>query len=93
MKISISERIQMHKLGYSREDIDNMINEPDTEPAVYPQPLPEQPEQPDVMAALRALTEQVQQLAVKQSEAPNPQPEETTFDILNKLVNNIKSKE
>ena len=92
MKISISERIQLHKLGYSREDIDNMINEPDPEPAADPQPDPK-PEQSDVMAALRALTEQVQQLAVKQSEAPNPQPEETTFDILNKLVNNIKSKE
>ncbi len=92
MKISISERIQLHKLGYSREDIDNMINEPDPEPVADPQPDPKQ-EQPDVMAALRALTEQVQQLAVKQSEAPNPQPEETTFDILNKLVNNIKSKE
>lgn len=87
MKISISERIQLHKLGYSREDIDNMINEPDPEPAADPQP---QPEQPDVMAAIRALTEQVQQLAVNKSEAPNPQPEETTFDILNKLVNNIK---
>lgn len=90
MKISISERIQLHKLGYTREDIDNMINEPDPEPVEDPQP---QPEQPDVMAAIRALTEQVQQLAVKQSEAPNPQPEETTLDILNKLVNNIKSKE
>lgn len=92
MKISISERIQLHKLGYTREDIDNMINDPDPEPAEDPQPDPE-PGQPDVMAAIRALTEQVQQLAVKQSEAPNPQPEETTFDILNKLVNNIKSKE
>lgn len=90
MKISISERIYLHKLGYSREDIDNMINEPDPEPAEDPKP---QPEQPDVMAALRALTEQVQHLAVKQSEAPNPQPEETTFDILDKLVNNIKTKE
>lgn len=92
MKISISERIQLHKLGYSREDIDNMISEPDPEPAGDPQQDPK-PEQTDVMAAIRALTEQVQQLAVKQSEAPNPQPEETTFDILNKLVNNIKSKE
>lgn len=92
MKISISERIQLHKLGYSREDIDNMISEPDPDPQPDPQPDPKQ-EQPDVMAALRALTEQVQQLAVKQSEAPNPQPEETTFDILNKLVNNIKTKE
>ena len=92
MKVTIAERIQLHKLGYSREDIDNMVNEPDPEPAGDPQPDPK-PEQPDVMAAIRALTEQVQQLAVKQSEAPNPQPEETTFDILNKLVNNIKTKE
>ena len=90
MKISISERIELHKLGYSRKDIDKMISEPDPEPAADPQP---QPEQPDVMAAIRALTEQVQQLAVKQSEAPNPQPEETTFDILNKLVNNATKKE
>ena len=91
MKISISERIQLHKLGYSREDIDAMVQEPDPAPAADPQPENKQTD--DVMAAIRALTDQVQQMAVKQSEAPNPQPEETTFDILNKLVNNAIKKE
>lgn len=94
MKVTISERIQLHKLGYSREDIDAMINEPDTEPITEPAaPLPDVPQavqgttDPAILNALNDIKTQLQSMAVLNSSAPVLDTQQSTFDILNNLIN------
>lgn len=95
MKVTIQERIQLHKLGYSREDIDAMINEPEKDPAIteVSAPLPDVPAavqgatDPAVLNALNDIKTQLQQMAVMNSSAPGIDTQQSTFDILNNLIN------
>ena len=96
MKVSIQERIQLHKLGYSREDIEAMINEPDPEPATetVTAPLPDVPKAVQgttdsaVLSALQDIKTQLQSMAVMNSSAPVLDTTQSTFDILNNIFNN-----
>lgn len=98
MKVSIAERIQLHKLGYTREDIEAMINEPEQEPVLetVSAPLPDVPEpvqgdtNPAILAALNDIKTQLQTMAVMNSSAPGLDTQQSTFDILNNLINNKK---
>lgn len=93
MKVTISERIQLHKLGYSREDIDAMINEPEQEPVTeVAAPLPDVPQavqgdNPAILNALNDIKTQLQSMAVLNSSAPVLDTKQSTFDILNNLIN------
>ena len=100
MKITISERIQLHKLGYNREDIEAMLSDP--EPETAPEPVtvgikPETVSDPPVtnnndavLAALDSIKTQLQQMAIMNSNNPAVNNEQSTFDILNNIINNNK---
>ena len=100
MKVTIAERIQLHKLGYSREDIDALIAEPETaEPELLPvEPAAAAPaaeptaidNSAAVLSALQGISTQLQQMAIMNSSNPPANPEQSTFDILNSFINNNK---
>lgn len=98
MKVTIAERIQLHKLGYSREDIEALLAEPETaepelppiEPAAAaPAAEPAASDKNDaILSALHGISQQLQQMAILNSNNPPVNPEQTTFDILNTFMNN-----
>ena len=100
MKVTIAERIQLHKLGYSRADIDALIAEPETaEPELLPvEPAAAAPaaepavitDNTAILSALQGISTQLQQMAILNSNNPPANPEQTTFDILNSFINNNK---
>ena len=92
MRITISERIQLHKLGYSREDIDALLLDPEPEIPAEAVPAEAAPVNNNdaVLAAIDSLKMQMQQMAIMNSNNPAANNEETTFDILNNLINNVK---
>lgn len=91
MKVTIAERIKLHGLGYTRQEIDEMANEPEETPAENP--APEQAVNTDnseLLGALNDIKTQLQQMAIQQSSNPGADPEQSVSDILNSLINNVK---
>lgn len=99
--MTISERIQLHKLGYTKEEINELNNagydpkalEEDPKPAPEPQPEPETPapEEPkpdtqsEILKAIQGLTSAIQKSNIIQSRQPE-EAQETAEDILAKLM-------
>lgn len=97
--MTITQRIELWKMGYSREEINQMAEEeknppqPDPEPVPAPQPEPEpapapapQPEPDPVLLAIKELTAALQQQNIKDVEQPNPQPPESAANIYDNLL-------
>lgn len=99
--MTIAERIQLHKLGYTKEEIKELINA-EFDPKGLEDPpkeveQPEQAEQPkeveppavdtqaEILKALQGLTATIQKSNIIQSRQPEQSPE-TAEDILSKLL-------
>lgn len=99
--MTIAERIQLHKLGYTKEEIKELINaEFDPKGLTDPPKEVEQPEQAEppkevekpavdtqaeILKALQGLTATIQQSNIVKSRQPEQAPE-TAEDILSKLL-------
>lgn len=94
--MTIAERIKLHSLGYTREEInqlaadnynpaglENPPAEPDPipEPEPAPAPTPAQPDNSAVLAAINNLTAALQANAIKTQPQPEA-PKETAEDAL-----------
>lgn len=99
--MTITQRIELWKMGYSREEINQMAEEeknppqpapqPEPEPTPAPQPEPEpvpapQPAPDPVLLAIKELTAALQQQNIKDVEQPNPQPPESAANIYDNLL-------
>lgn len=96
--MTIVERIQLHKLGYTKEEInqlaadnynpaglENPPAEPDPIPEPEPAPTPAQQDNSAVLAAINNLTAALQANAIRtqpQPEAPKETAEDALFSIL-----------
>lgn len=96
--MKISERITLLKAGYSREEINQMVNEEKAEETAES----EKPEVPqdykDILVNLasevKTLKEAVQRKNVQQAEAKAPDPQDDVIKILGSLVDpSLKNKE
>lgn len=90
--MTIVERIQLHKLGYTKEEINQLAAEKydpaglqDPQPAPEPQPAaapdPAQPDNSAVLAAINNLTAALQANAIRTQPQPEP-PKESAEDAL-----------
>lgn len=98
--MTIAERIKLHSLGYTREEInqlaadnynpaglENPPAEPDPipEPEPAPAPTPAQPDNSAVLAAINNLTAALQANAIKTQPQPEA-PKETAEDALYSIL-------
>lgn len=98
--MTIVERIQLHKLGYTKEEINQLaadnydpagLQDPpaDPQPAPEPQPAaapdPAQPDNSAVLAAINNLTAALQANAIKTQPQPES-PKESAEDTLYKII-------
>lgn len=95
--MKISDRLNLLKAGYSRQEIDAMIEAEDTAPEVNA-PAPSEGEQvanpqdnTAVLTAIDELTKAIQASNIlNSSRASDPQVKESVEDILNTIVNGKK---
>lgn len=96
--MTIAERIQLHRLGYTKEEINELsksnfdpagLEDPPKDPEPAPDPeipaAPAAPEQPDntaVLAAIKDLTAAIQANAIKNTPQPDQPAAESADDIL-----------
>lgn len=97
--MKISDRLNLLKAGYTRQEIDDMITAEDTAPevdaldttAVDPVAIPQ--DNTAVLTAIDELTKAIQASNIlNSSRASAPQVNESVEDILNTLVNGKKEK-
>ena len=94
--MTITERIKLHSLGYTREEINQLaadnynpagLENPPAEPDPIPEqepapaPTPEQPDNSAVLAAINNLTAALQANAIRTQPQPEA-PKETAEDAL-----------
>lgn len=95
--MKISDRLNLLKAGYTRQEIDAMIEADDTAPEVNA-PAPSEGEQvanpqdnTAVLTAIDELTKAIQASNIlNSSRASDPQVKESVEDILNTIVNGKK---
>lgn len=95
--MKISDRLNLLKAGYTRQEIDAMIEAEDTAPEVNA-PAPSEGEQvanpqdnTAVLTAIDELTKAIQASNIlNSSRASDPQVKESVEDILNTIVNGKK---
>lgn len=90
--MTIAERINLHKCGYTRAEIDALAKE-EKEAAKNPEPAPEATATPDenpieekdpVLEAIKGLTAAIQATNINKDTQPET-PKETMNDLINKL--------
>lgn len=95
--MTIAERIQLHRLGYTKEEIKELAaenydpaglqeepKEPEAAPAAASDPAP-QPDNSAVLAAINNLTAALQANAIKTHAQPET-PKESAEDILFNII-------
>lgn len=99
--MTIAERIQLHRLGYTKEEIAELAKEnyevkglteepkePEAVEAVPEEPIPAEPKtdtNAEILKALQGLTATIQKSNIIASRQPE-QPVETAEDILSQLL-------
>lgn len=90
--MTISERINLHKCGYTRAEIDALAKE-EKEAAKNPEPAPEADPKPTdtpaeekdpVLEAIKGLTAAIQATNINKDTQPDT-PKETMNDLINKV--------
>lgn len=89
--MTIAERINLHKCGYTRAEIDALAKE-EKEAAKNPEPAPEDPKPADnpteekdpVLEAIKGLTAAIQATNINKDTQPDT-PKETMNDLINQL--------
>lgn len=91
--MTIAERINLHKCGYTRAEIDALAKEEKETPAPAPEPAPASapepapapaPESDPVLEAIKGLTAAIQASNINKSEQPAEKPQ-TMTDLINQL--------
>ena len=89
--MTIAERINLHKCGYTRAEIDALAKEeketsaPEPAPAPAPEPAPAPaPESDPVLEAIKGLTAAIQASNINKDTQP-PAKTETMTDMINQL--------
>ena len=89
--MTIAERINLHKCGYTRAEIDALAKEeketsaPEPAPAPAPEPAPAPaPESDPVLEAIKGLTAAIQASNINKDTQP-PAKTETITDMINQL--------
>ena len=94
--MTISDRINLHRCGYSKEEINALIAEEkaapaDPEPAADPDQAPAAPAQPqntEILDAIKNLTAAIQAQNLQRA-AQDPAPPVTPEDVLTGALKNI----
>lgn len=89
--MTIAERINLHKCGYTRAEIDALAKE-EKEAAKNPEPAQEDPKPADtpaeekdpVLEAIKGLTAAIQATNINKDTQPD-NPKETMIDLINKV--------
>lgn len=90
--MTIAERINLHKCGYTRAEIDALAKE-EKEAAKNPEPAPEADPKPTetpseekdpVLEAIKGLTAAIQATNINKDTQPDT-PKETMIDLINKV--------
>ena len=89
--MTIAERINLHKCGYTRAEIDALAKEeketpahaPAPEPASAPEPAPA-PEPDPVLEAIKGLTAAIQARNIHEDTQPEAKPQ-TMTDLINQV--------
>lgn len=90
--MTIAERINLHKCGYTRAEIDALAKE-EKEAAKNPEPAPETDPKPaenpveekdPVLEAIKGLTAAIQATNINKDTQPDT-PKETMIDLINKV--------
>lgn len=90
--MTIAERINLHKCGYTRAEIDALARE-EKEAAKNPEPAPEADPKPaetpaeekdPVLEAIKGLTAAIQATNINKDTQPDT-PKETMIDLINKV--------
>lgn len=88
--MTIAERINLHKCGYTRAEIDALAKEEKETPAPEPEketpaPAPASVPEPDpVLEAIKGLTAAIQASNIHKDEQPAEKPQSMT-DLINQL--------
>lgn len=101
--MTIAQRIELRRLGYTKEEVAQMIEEekaqpapepapaPDPEPAPALEPAPAPAAAPDInaqiLAAINNLSVTLQQQNIRGKEQPDSKPPETSADVFNAMLN------
>lgn len=94
--MTISERINLHKCGYTKEEIASLIAEekadPDPvpeDPAPAPEPEPQpQPQNNEILDAIKNLTAAIQAQNLQRAAQNDPEPA-TPEDVLTGALKNL----
>lgn len=82
--MTIAERINLHKCGYTRAEIDALAKE-EKEAAKNPEPAENTAEEKDpVLEAIKGLTAAIQATNINKDTQPE-NPKETMIDLINKV--------